>query len=193
VTVLKVVAAAALLSVVGGPLAAQASVVAPRAKLDSTQIAVQQAIFQLRDSLKFVDAASARIARDLKMTSNQALISRGRHLSERCDAAARAVPTTLTVVTTARRPDRDPEGVRRNMEAALKEVADQMDRCRAEFGELATEAKVQELRDYGIGRGARVRGAIRRYEDVLRRYYAVVFGARYTPDLTGAGEIPHGS
>jgi hypothetical protein len=193
VTVLKVVAATALLSVAGGPLAAQAAIVSPKAKLDSTQIAVQQAIFQLRDSLKFVDAASARIARDLKMTSNQALISRGRYLSERCDAAARAVPATLTVVMTASRPDPDPQDVRRKMESALKEVAGQMNRCRAEFGELATEAKVQEFRDYGIGRGARVRHEIRRYEDVLGRYYAAVFGDRYTPDLTGAGEIPHGS
>jgi hypothetical protein len=171
-------------------LVAQAVVVPHTVKLDSVQTRVRAAVFVLRDSLKYVDAASGRIARDLKTTSNAGLIARARYLSQRCAAAARTVPATAAVVSGAGRPEPDTGGVRSSMERGLKELGSHMDRCREEFATLATVSKQQELRDYGIGRGARVQQSIRSYEAVLRRYYGTVIGERYTPDFTGAGSIP---
>lgn len=187
----KTFVVAMLLFVGSESLAAQAVVPPRTVKLDSVQTRVQQAVFVLRDSLKFVDAASVRIARDLKTTSNAGLIARARYLSQRCAAAARTVPATEAVVSGAGRPEPDSAGVRSGMARGLKELGDNLDRCREDFATLATVSKVQELRDYGIGRGARVQRSIRSYEAVLRRYYGIVIGERYTPDFAGAGSIPH--
>src|SRR5690606_15341894 len=82
---------------VAAPLSAQ--VVASEPVLDTVQIELRDELYRLRDTLTLVEAATARIARDLKTSSDQVLRSRARSVSERCQAAAGTVGPARALVT----------------------------------------------------------------------------------------------
>jgi hypothetical protein len=162
-------------------------VVQPEPPLDSTQSVIQRAVHSLRDTLATVDAASARLSRDIRTTSDAALRARARVMSSSCAAAARTSAGTRSVVAGSDRPNPDPRHLRPGMEHALAELKGQLDRCAVEFQALAAPEKAQELRDYGIGRGLKVQQGIRRYELTVRPYFFVAVGRRYMPRLTASG------
>jgi hypothetical protein len=181
---LKALVLATLLAPAARDLEAQA-VVQPAPTLDSTQSVIQRSVHSLRDSLTVVQAASARIARDIRTTSDAVLRARARQMAAGCSAASRASTSTRVVVIGANRPEPDPRGLRRGMEQALDELKAQLDRCVVEFQGLVTPARAQELRDYGIGRGLKVQQAIRRYELTVRSYFFGATGVRYLPGQRG--------
>lgn len=170
------------------PLRGQ-TVVAPPPKLDSTQIAVRDALYRLRDSLQLVDAASARIARDRVLSSDALLRSRASLLSTRCASAARTLAPTRSVITSAGLPQADPSALRAALLRSLDSLQVGLDTCTSEFQRLQAPKQAEELRDYGIGRGKRVQLYIRRHDAAVGPYFEVVTGSRYEANRRGAGSV----
>jgi hypothetical protein len=177
-----------LLATGSGSLSAQAVLDDP--KLDSAQTVLRDALYRLRDTLTQVDAATARIARDIGTTSDQVLRSRAGVLSARCAAAAGSIPTTRAILEQRALPSPDPRKVRAQLDQALVELESQMSRCQTEFTGLAGKSRAAELRDYGVGRGERVRLAVRRIQPFMADYFASALGIRYLPNTRGmAGAV----
>ena len=167
-------------------------VVQPEPPLDSTQAVIHDALYRLRDSLQFVEAASARFARDRNMSSDAVLRSRALTMAERCDAVARITGEVKGVVVRSARPDPDPKGDRPRYLGALDNLRRRMQECSTEFTGLAKPEAAEELRDYGIGKGHRVAEAIRAYDSEITRYFHASTGRRYQPYMRGAGATPTG-
>ena len=170
------------------PLRGQ-TVVAPPPKLDSTQTAVRDVLYRLRDSLQLVDAASARIARDRAMSSDMLMRSRAYLLATRCASAARAVAPARSAIISAGLPRTD----RLALRAALLRSLDSLDvglaSCVTEFKRLQTPERAAELRDYGIGRGKKVQLYIRHHDAAVGPFFQEVAGSRYEANRQGAGSI----
>ncbi len=160
-------------------LAAQA--VATEPVLDSVQVELRDQLYRLRDSLTLVEGATARIARDLKSSSDQVLRSRARTVSDRCKVAAEAIPPARTLVAERARPEPDPRKSRARLTGALDALEVKLTQCTVEFAGLATPTRSQELRDYGVGRGDRVREAVREVDEALNLYFSTAVGTRYMP------------
>lgn len=172
------------------PVAAQAVLDDP--KLDSIQLVVRDALYRLRDSLTLVDAATARIQRDLRTTSDEVLRTRARNVATRCAATAATIPETREAVRAHPMPQPDPRGVLGQLDRALTELEGRMNACRTDFEGLATPDKAAELRDYGVGRGAKVRGASHQYQPAVVTYFKVALGVRYMPAMRGGVPEPIG-
>lgn len=164
---------------VAAPLSAQ--VVASEPVLDTVQIELRDELYRLRDTLTLVEAATARIARDLKTSSDQVLRSRARSVSERCQAAAGTVGPARALVTERARPEPDPRKSRVQLTRTLDTLEIKLRQCSTEFAGLATPARSQELRDYGVGRGDRLREVVRAVDRALSLYFATAIGTRYMP------------
>jgi len=167
-------------------------VVQPEPPLDSTQAVLFDALYLLRDSLQYVEAASARFARDRNMSSDAVLGSRARTMAERCDVVVRITGEVEEVVARSARPDPDPKRDRPRYLGALDVLRRSMQECSTEFTRLATPEAAQELRDYGIGKGKRVDEAILAYDAEITRYFHSATGRRYQPYMRGAGATPSG-
>jgi hypothetical protein len=183
--------ALALTALAVGAHPSTAQMVRSEPKLSQAQATMRSTLYGVRDSLQQVDAARARIARDLRGASDAALRSRARVVSERCRAASITARLARDSVSVAGLPPRDSLKVRTALVDALASLADAMDRCETEFAGLTKPEKAEELRDYGIGKGERVGESIRRYQPVVERYFTVALGVRYMPVLRGAGSIPN--
>jgi hypothetical protein len=170
------------------PAAAQQVIKKP--VFDSVQTSLRTTLYALRDSLMLVDAASARLVRDRTSASDALLGSRARSIAARCAAAGLMAGLSREKVVQAGRPVPDREGALPRLDRALTELKTQMEGCTTEFTGLATAQKAGELRDYGIGRGAKVQQAIRRYEPSVRLFFDKAIGDRYFPNLVGAGATP---
>lgn len=171
------------------PLTAQTVVSEP--VLDAVQVELRDELYRLRDTLTLVEGATARIARDLKTSSDQVLRSRARSVSDRCQAAAATVGPARTLVTERARPEPDPRKSRVQLTTALDTLELKLKQCTTEFSGLATPARSQELRDYGVGRGTRVREAVRAFDVALGLYFANALGIRYMPKAgRGTGPVP---
>jgi hypothetical protein len=164
-------------------------VVAPPPTLDSTQTAVRDALYRLRDSLQLVDAAASRLARDRSMSSDALLRSRAFRLSTRCAAASSALAPTRSVVTSSGLPASDPKSYRPAALRSLDSLEAGLKYCSTEFKRLLAPELSAELRDYGIGRGERVQGYIRRHEVAVGPYFEAVTGVRYEASRRGAGAV----
>jgi len=174
------------------PVRAQ-MVVQPEPALDSTQRVIHDALYLLRDSLQYVDAASARFARDRNISSDAVLRSRALTMAERCEAVVRLTGEVKEVVIRSALPDPDPKGERPRYLGALGTLRRQMQECSAEFTRLAKPESAQELRDYGIGKGKRVGKAVQVYGVEIKRYFQASTGRRYQPYMRGAGATPSGN
>lgn len=173
------------------PVRAQV-VVQPDPPLDSIQSVVHDALYLLRDSLQYVEAASARFARDRNMSSDAVLRSRALTMAERCEAVVRIAGEVKEVVVRSARPDPDPKGELPRYLGALDTLRRRMQECSAEFTRLAKPEAAQELRDYGIGKGNRIDEAIQVYDAEITRYFHASTGRRYQPYMRGAGATPSG-
>lgn len=170
------------------PLSGQ-TVIAPAPKLDSTQTAVRDALYRLRDSLQLVDAAAARIARDRAMSSDLLLRSRASLVATRCASVAKALTPTRNVITSAGLPKADRNALRATLLRSLDSLEAGMAGCVTEFRRLQLPEQAAELRDYGIGRGKKVQGYIRRHDAAVAPFFEVVTGGRYEANRRGAGTI----
>ena len=176
----------ALILAGASPLSGQ-TVIAPPPKLDSTQTAVRDALYRLRDSLQLVDAASASIARDRARSSDALLRSRARRLTIHCTGAANALGPTRAVVTSAGLPVADRLAVRAKLLRSLDSLQVGLQLCTTEFQRLQAPDRAEELRDYGIGKGERVQAYIRRHDIAVAPYFEAVTGVRYEASRRGAG------
>lgn len=165
-------------------------VVQPEAKLNQAQMTVRTSLYKLRDSLQLVDAATARIARDLSRASDAALRSRANVMAARCEAAAVQLDSTREAVSRGALPDPDPKAIRLSLDRALDSLRLQLKDCATQFTTLADPAKAEELRGYGIGRGQRVQQAIQRYRPAASMYFRATFNQQYWPNTSGAGATP---
>lgn len=166
------------------------TVVQPEAKLNEAQIVVRTSLYQLRDTLLLVEAASARIARDLGNASDAALRSRAQVMTDRCRAAVVQIDTSRATVSRGGLPDPDPKTVRASLDQALGTLRGEMQDCITQFTGLSNPAKAEELRGYGIGRGKRVLTAIRNYRPTASQYFRRTFNQQYWPSTAGAGGTP---
>jgi hypothetical protein len=170
------------------PLSAQQ--VVKKVVLDSVQKSLQNTLYALRDSLQLVDAATSRLERDRKTTSDALLQSRARLIAGRCEGAGRMSGVARETVKAAGRPAPDPKRVLPALEQSLVGLASAMATCATEFHGYTAADKATELRDYGVGRGAKVRAAIRLYQPVVGSYFEAAIGDRYVPNTAGAGATP---
>jgi hypothetical protein len=187
----KVVALLALAALAAGaPVLSAQTVVQPEPKLNDAQLTVRNSLYQLRDTLQLVEAASARIARDLRSASDAALRSRARTMADRCRAATVQVDSTRTVVERGKLPDPDPRSARLSLDKALEVLRGHLVDCTAQFTALTSPEKAEELRGYGIGRGQRVQAAIQTYRPTASQYFRTTFQQQYWPSTRGAGATP---
>lgn len=166
------------------------TVVQPEAKLNAAETTVRTSLYQLRDTLLLVEAATARIARDLGNASDAALRSRAQVVAERCRAAVVQIDTTRATVSRGGLPEPDPKTVRATLDQALATLRGQMQDCIDQFAALSNPANAEELRGYGIGRGKRVLTAIRDYRPTASQYFRRTFNQQYWPSTAGAGNTP---
>lgn len=174
----------------GGQSLSGQMVVQPEAKLNETQMTVRTSLYRLRDSLQLVEAASARIARDLANASDAALRSRAQVMVNRCQAAVAQTDSTRGLVQRGALPDPDPTGVRSTLDKALDTLQVHLKDCVGEFKALTDPAKAEELRGYGIGRGRKVQVAIQSYRPTASLYFRAAFNQQYWPNTAGAGATP---
>lgn len=171
-----------------GRLAGQAVLDDPT--LDSVQVVLRDAVYRLRDTLTLVDAATARIARDLRTTSDPVLRSRARAVAERCAAAVKMIPVTRTTIANNPRPLSDPRRAREQMDRALLTLEGELKGCVTEFERLSGRGQESELRGYGIGRGEKVRTAVRALQPAAESYFGAALGVRYRPRTDGSIPSP---
>lgn len=188
---MKVVSSLALTALVltAAPLAAQ-TVVQPDRALTEQETVVRTSLYQLRDSLNAVAAASARIARDLQSASDAALRSRARVMANRCRAATTQLDSSRAVVNRTNLPAPDPKQTRGALDKALGQLRSTLIDCGTQFSGLTAPEKAEELRGYGIGRGEKVQTAIQAYRPVASQYFRATFDQPYWPDTRGAGQTP---
>jgi len=167
-----------------GRLAGQAVLDDPT--LDSVQTVLRDAVYRLRDTLTLVDAATARIARDLRTASDPALRSRARAVADRCAVAVRMIPVTRDIIAANPRPVSDPRRAREQMDHALATLEGELKKCVTEFERLSGRGQEAELRGYGIGRGERVRTAVRAFQPAAESYFGAALGVRYRPKTDGS-------
>lgn len=177
------------LAPIGSALDAQ-TVVQPEPALDPAQRTVRTSLYQLRDSLQQVEAASARIARDLQRASDAALRSRARIMADRCRSATVQLDSTRTVVGRGQLPAPDPRSARLALDRALETLRGHLVECIGQFTSLQAPEKAEELRGYGIGRGQRVQAAIQQYRPTAALYFRLAFQQQYWPNTRGAGATP---
>jgi hypothetical protein len=179
-----------LAALAAGTRPAGAQAVFENPKLTPSQVALGRSLYRLRDSLLLVDAAAARIARDLKGASDIALRSRARLLRDRCARAATILPRVRLTVDSIALPAPDTAKTRPAFGRALTAVGAVLDVCRAQFDSLSMPEHHEVLRDYGIGRAARVQEGLRRYDTAVRPYFRGAVGTAYLPNSRGAGQTP---
>jgi hypothetical protein len=178
----------ALLAIAAAPaLSAQAALVLPEQPLDSNRETARAAIYVLRDSLHPVIAAIARLERDFRSTSPQALTSRARELQGACTAAERNVAPVREVVRTTAVGSKLQRREQVRLETSLGTLATELGACRTEFEKLAKPGNGEEVRGYGNRRAQPVRAGIMSYESAVDGFFRAMdipsrpLGARPDP------------
>lgn len=175
---------------VSAPAISAQTVLQPDPKLDQGQTIVRNSLYQLRDSLQLVEAASARIARDRAGASDAALRSRARVMADRCRAATTQLDSTRSVVGRGKLPNPDPGSVLPALDHALETLRGHLVDCAGQFTSLTAPEKAEELRGYGIGQGLKVQAAIQSYRPTAAHYFRITFKQQYWPITRGAGATP---
>lgn len=169
------------------------AVLRPDPELPPEMKAVQKAIYELRDSLGLIEAAGARLALDRKGASDQSLRSRARVLADRCRAALPVADSTKALVVRSEIPNPDPRGMVKRFDKAVVDVRAKLVWCEGEFTRLSDPKHADELRGYGIGRAQQMNSATQAYVGESMFYMRHALGARYVPNMRGAGSVPSGS
>ena len=152
-------------------LAAQGTVVVPEPALDVGRASLRDQLLQFRDTLSTIDAAAARLQRDNRNASPEALTSRAHVMSAACARSMRtAVPTRKSVLAADAN---NKERLKRQGEMlqALDRLRGSLNRCETDFQALSRPGQGEMVRGYGNDRAGRVQTAIREYETVLARFF----------------------
>lgn len=160
-------------------LAAQ-TVIRPAPPLDSARVALRDALLVLRDSLNTIDGAAARLQRDFRQASNASLLSRARVMHDACARSFRTVHPTRQSVLAAELSDPVKRKRRGELLNALNRLKGVLSRCEMEFAAMSQPGQGETVRGYANDRAVRVQGALRRYEQVVRDFFAAM-GIRVVP------------
>jgi hypothetical protein len=158
----------------------------PEPPLDSARAAVRDALLVLRDSLGSIDGAAARLQRDFRQASGASLLSRARVVRDACGRSVRTVPAARSAVLAANLSERNRIKRRAELVAALDRLNGVLNRCESEFAAMSQPGQAETVRGYGNERAVRVLGALRKYEQSLRDFFAAM-GIRVMP----RGANPH--
>jgi hypothetical protein len=157
-----------------GSLRAQATVIQPEAPLDFARAALRDALLVLRDSLITIDGAAARLQRDTRQTSGASLLSRARVMHDACSRSLRTLPPTREAVLAASLSDPLRLQRRRELVRALDRLRGVLSRCEGDFAAMSRPGEAETVRGYSYARSGVVQGALRRYEETLREFFAAL-------------------
>lgn len=155
------------------------TVVAPEPPLDSARATLRDALMVFRDSVGTINGAASRLQRDFRQTSAASLESRARVMHDACARSSRTLPPTRKAVLSARLPDRG-RPMRRELVDVMDRLKGALSRCQIDFAAMSQPGQAETVRGYGYDRSERVQGALRTYEQILRRFLAA----------TGIGTLP---
>jgi hypothetical protein len=175
----------AALSIAAGPLAAQSSVVTPK-RLAPEQEAVRSEYLRFRDTLHVVEAATARLVRDMGRTSDAAMSSRAKTVQTGC-VASLAMYDSARVRITALEGNANVQRRRTKLLESFGALQQGLQDCEKDFGRLALPENLVELRGYSMSRGNRLRAVIQHFNAASRDYLRTV-GIEVRP--IGAGPNP---
>jgi hypothetical protein len=179
---------AAIIVLCAGAVSAQARVIQPEAPLDSARANLRDAVVVLRDSLITVDAAAARLQRDIRQTSAASLLSRARVMHDACVRSARAIPSTRETLLAARLSVPLRIKRRRELVNALDRLRGVLGRCEVDFAAMSQPGQGETVRGYAYARSQVVQGALQKYEQSLRPFLTAM-GIYIAP----AGAAPRAS
>ena len=182
---MRMLMAVAALTVSAGPLVAQSSVVMP-SRLAPEQEAVKIEYLRFRDTLHVVEAATARLVRDMGRTSDAAMSSRAKTVQVGC-AASIAMSDSARVRITALEGNANVQRFRTKLLESFGELQQGLQDCDKDFARLAQPENIEELRGYSMSRGAKLRAVIHRFNAASRDYLRSV-GIDVRP--IGAGANP---
>lgn len=168
------------------PLHAQ-RVARPDPPLDPGRAKLRDQILILRDSLNTIDAAAARLQRDVRQAAAVSLVSRARSMSDACTRSARVLEPTRRTVAEAKVSGARQVRRRRELLAEFGRLGGALTRCREEFGAMSAMSQGERVRGYGNDRAERVQAALRRYERTLGEFLGAM-GIKVRP--LGAGPSP---
>jgi len=183
---MKLLLTLAALTLSAAPLSAQASVVMPR-RLAPEQEAVKREYLRFRDTLNLVEAASARLVRDMGRTSDAAMSARARTVQAGCVASLAMYDSALVRITALNPDNPKTQRDRKHLLEAFSELNQSLKECDESFGRMAKPENIEELRGYGMSRGTRLRAGIHRFNGAARGYLTSV-GIEVRP--IGAGANP---
>ncbi len=152
-----------------GSLAAQA-VVMPEKPIDPPRAKVRDALLVFRDSLLTVDAAAARLPRDLRTTSDAAALARARGMRDACERSAKALPLARTAVMESNWTEVNRRKSQAQLQGAMDSLGVALDRCLTEFRAMSS-GPAEEVRGYAVGRANRAHAAVQRYNRALNSYF----------------------
>jgi hypothetical protein len=141
--------------------------------LDSARVVLRDAVLGIRDSLRTIEAAAARLQRDYRQASPSALELRARVMFEACERTSRALPTARAAVATTK-PDSTGQRRQREMLEALSMLRGALTRCEREFGAMSKAGRGEEVRGYGNHRTIQILTAIRAYVPKASTYLAAM-------------------
>lgn len=156
------------------------TVIRPQPALDVERAALRDELLRFRDTLNTIDAAAARLQRDFRQASPDALLSRARVMSDACARSARNVKPAREAVLSADASNQRRVKSRAEMLVALDSLHRALGSCQAYFEGLSRPGQEEKVRDYGNDRATRVRSALRQYERVLAGFFSAM-GIRVTP------------
>ncbi|HET6837323.1 MAG TPA: hypothetical protein VFH24_04715 [Gemmatimonadales bacterium] len=169
-----------VLGLVGAqPLRAQV-VVQPESPLDSTRASLRDAVLVLRDSLVTIDAAAGRLQRDYREASGASLLSRARVMRDACARSVRTIPGTRSEILNAKLSSSKRLQARTELVSAIDTLKGVLTWCEKEFAAMSRPDQSETVRGYGNDRAVRVLGGLRRYEQSMRNFLALM-GIRVTP------------
>jgi hypothetical protein len=173
----------------GSPIWAQ-TVMKPEPPLDSARAALRDALLILRDTLNTVDGAAARLQRDFRQASAQALLSRARVMRDACSRSVRAVPPARKAVADTKLSGDRRVKQRARLVGAMNHLSEALTRCELDFAAMSEAGQGEKVRGYGNDRAGRVQSALRGYESSLRAFLGAM-GIKIRP--LGADTAPPAS
>ncbi len=183
---MKLLLTLAALTISAVPLSAQASMVLPK-RLAPEQEAVKSEYLRFRDTLNAVEAASARLVRDMGRTSDAAMSARAKTVQAGCVASLAMYDSALVRITALNPDNPKTQRDRKHLLESFGELHQGLQECDEGYGRLAKPENIEELRGYSMGRGTRLRATIHRFNGAARAYLTSV-GIEVRP--IGAGENP---
>ena len=147
-------------------------VVRPEQPLSPEQIVVRDGYLLLRDSLHAIDAATARLQRDMRSTSDITLAERAKAVRDACTRSSRTLPAAKEAVLSM--VARVPAGRAATLRRKFDSLATTLAGCTSEFGGWTTPDKGGAIRGYGVNRALAVQAVLRDYDHEATNYLRII-------------------